>query len=236
VLVLQVCGLSAQSLKREKDWQPSLVFVSADFVGLANMISSGNTQAEFSAKIDFDQLFLAYDFGFENQNLTGSSDSGPFAYSSEGRFFRIGPQINFLPYNKDRSNIFFGLSYAHANLSDHIDYTATAENWDDAELEYSNINLKAQWFEASLGMSVRIFGPLFMGYTMRFKMAKSMDTPGELMPFSIPGFGEADKGSHFGFNYYITYRLGFRNKVMPEKPQGQKRLEKVPTNDADSNN
>ncbi|MFY0625194.1 MAG: hypothetical protein JXR07_02785 [Reichenbachiella sp.] len=233
LFLVLIQDLNAQeSLEAPRDWKPSLLFLSSDVVGLIDMASGGDTQAEFSAKMDFDQLFLAFDFGFENSHLSNGTS---FDYTSEGRFFRVGPQINFMKYEKSRTNIFFGLMYANSKLNDQISYTVPEGAWEANELSYSNNNFKAQWFEANVGISVRIVGPLFLGYTIRFKLAKWMDTPEDLMPYSIPGFGPADKASNFGFNYYLTYRLGFRKKKIPDKPKNQKkRLEKVPTNEIET--
>lgn len=231
ILVAGAFNLSAQEAENvpldKRDWKPSVVFFSADVVKLIDMAASNDLNMEFNFKTDFDQLFLAFDFGLENQNLSGEG----FDYHSEGRFYRIGPQINFMKYNQERSNIFFGISYAAANLSDNIDYHVAEGVFDEAQLQYSNVNLKAHWFELNTGLSVRVAGPIFLGYTVRFKLAKSMDTPSKLTPFNIPGYGDASKDSRFGFNYYVTYKLGFRKKKIPQKPKGRQRLEKVPTND-----
>ena len=123
-----------------------------------------------------------------------------------------------MPYNKHRSSIFFGLMYARSNFKDQISYDQFDQGWGANTLNYSNDNLTARWFEANLGINVRIAGPIYLGYTMRFKFSKSLSGNGELFPYEIPGFGKADKGGQFGFNYYVIYKLRFRDKPIPKRP------------------
>ncbi|MCV9387708.1 DUF6048 family protein [Reichenbachiella ulvae] len=209
--------LSAQEYiyeKRERDWKPSEVFFSADVVGLGRLIS-GDIQSEFQTKIDFDQFYLALDGGRSDLSSSGNG----FNYSSSGYFFRVGPQANLIPYNKNRSSIFFGVNYAQSLFSDQIDYRVIQSAWGEQDLSFKNDNLTARWFEANLGIQARIFGPIYLGYTIRFKMAKKLSGEGVLEAYEIPGFGRASSSATFGFNYYIIYRLGFRDKPIPAKPR-----------------
>ncbi|MBU2915324.1 MULTISPECIES: DUF6048 family protein [Reichenbachiella] len=214
--LLSVAQAEAQVYeKRVRDWKPSEFFIAADVVGLGRL-ASGDVQTEFQAKIDFDFYYLAVDAG---RTVLSSSGDG-FDYSSKGNFFRVGPQINLIPYNKNRNVICFGLMYAQSDFSDKIDYSLTAEDfWTEKQLAFSNDDLQARWLEATMGLNVRIAGPLYMGYTIRFKLAKDLDGVDTLEPFEIPGYGEASKTSAFGFNYYVIYRFGFRKKPVPAKPR-----------------
>ncbi|UXP32895.1 DUF6048 family protein [Reichenbachiella agarivorans] len=200
--------------KREKDWKPSEIYLSADVVGLTRLLN-GDVQNEFQGKIDFDVFYLAADWGRSNLSSKGEG----FDYSSKGSFFRVGPQVNFTPYNKNRSSIYFGLMYAHASFSDQIDYAGVDQQWNQTNLSYSNEDLRANWLEATMGLNAKIIGPLYMGYVLRFKMAKVLTGDGTLAPYEIPGFGAASKNSVFGFNYYITYRFGLRDKPIPIRPK-----------------
>ncbi|PIB36506.1 hypothetical protein BFP72_14410 [Reichenbachiella sp. 5M10] len=200
--------------KRVRDWKPSELFLSADVVGMARLVS-GDVQTEFQAKVDFDHFYMAVDWGRSNLN----SDGENFDYQSSGNFFRVGPQVNFTPYSKIRSSIYFGLMYAHSSFTDEINYFVVGDDWDNVDLSYENKGMSANWMEAMMGLNVRIVGPLFLGYTVRFKLAKWMSDYEVLQPYEIPGYGQADKSSVFGFNYYITYRFGFRKKPIETKPK-----------------
>ena len=212
IILLNSGNLIAQKSKR--DFVPSEVIFATDVVGLGKTIFSDETKLEFHTKIDFDQFYLAGDFGYDKINPTGEG----FDYHSKGTFFRVGPHINMMPYNKHRSSIFFGLMYARSSFNDQITYELADQGWGARTLNYSNDNLTARWFEANLGINVKILGPLYLGYTMRFKFSKSLSGNGALFPYEIPGYGKADKGGQFGFNYYVIYKLRFRDKPIPKRP------------------
>lgn len=205
-------GGLAQEAK--KDFKPSEVIFAADVIDLGKSLFTDETSLEFHAKIDFHHFYLAGEFGVDKINPIGTG----FNYSSEGTFFRVGPQVNLMPYNRHRSSIFFGLMYARSSFKDQISYSQPDVGWGDEVIAHTNENLKARWFEANMGINVKVLEPLYLGYTMRFKFSQTLSGNGELQPFEIPGFGEADKSSQFGFNYYIIYKLRFRDKPIPKKP------------------
>jgi hypothetical protein len=227
VFMIALGELSAQDPvrpKRERDWNPSAVYLSGDLASPFRSAFSQTNTYEFRTKVDFDSYFLVFDYGRVNSTISRVIDptGADFDYKSEGNFFRIGPQVDFMPFNKNWSNLTFGIMYAWANFNDRIDYELRNEEWDDVNLNYSNNSIRARWYEASLGLSAHIIGPLYLGYTFRFKLAKKMSDPGPLKPYEIPGFGPARRGSNFGMSYYITYRLGFRKKAVPVKPKAEK--------------
>ncbi|MEP2024678.1 MAG: DUF6048 family protein [Reichenbachiella sp.] len=211
--ILVVC-FAASAQEAKKDFVPSEIIFASDVIGLGKTLFSDETKLEFHSKIDFHHYFLAGDFGVDKINLSGEG----FDYHSEGTFFRIGPHINMMPYNKHRSSIFFGLMYARSSFNDRMDYSQSDSGWGGGQISYTNDNLKARWFEANMGINVKVVGPLYLGYTIRFKFSKSLSDTGELLPFEIPGFGQAAKGSQFGFNYYVIYKLRFRDKPVPKRP------------------
>lgn len=213
-LIILLSGeyLTAQEVK--KDFVPSEVIFATDVVGLGKTLFTDEIKLEFHSKVDFGQYYLAGEFGVDKINPTGEG----FDYSSEGTFFRVGPHINMMPYNKHRSSIFFGLMYARSNFNDKISYDQADQGWGAGTLNYTNDNLTARWFEANLGINVKIAGPIYLGYTLRFKFSKSLSGNEELFPFEIPGYGKADKGGQFGFNYYVIYKLRFRDKPIPKRP------------------
>jgi len=206
---------------------PSAVFLSADLVGLAQSVADGRSRFEFQAKVDADQFFLAFDFGFHKTRL----ENDDFVYNSKGSFFRIGPQVNFMPYNRHRSSIYFGISYARASFDDDINYFIPGVKWNDTNGSLSNDRVNSRWFEMNLGIMVNISGPLHMGYITRFQFAQSLSGFGKLLPFEVPGFGSADKSSNFTFNYYLTYKLNFRNKPTPKRPIKVKEPNSPPATD-----
>ncbi len=215
--------------KRERDWKPSAFYLSYDVVQLINSAQSDRIDGELNGKIDFDQFFLAFDFGWSDRVITEAN----FDYRYSGQYYRVGPEINFMPYNKSWSSLFFGFKYSWSNLEDQILYFGNHDEWSPEIQNYRNEDISAWWLEANFGLSARIVGPLYMGYVVRFKMSRQISGAEVLNPFYLPGFGRADRSSNFGFSYYITYRFGLRDKPVPMRPEKAKRLENtnVPTKD-----
>ena len=213
-LLLWAVVFTATAQEVKKDFAPSEVIFGTDIIGLGKTLFTDQTKLEFHAKIDFHHYYLAGEFGIDKINPTGEG----FNYRAEGTFFRIGPHVNLMPYNAHRSSIFFGIMYARSSFNDRINYAQEDTGWGSENLSYSNDNLKARWFEANMGINVKVVGPLYLGYTLRFKFSKSLTGNDELFPFEIPGYGRADKGAQFGFNYYVIYKLRFRDKPISKRP------------------
>lgn len=209
--------------KKEKvprDFKPSVVKLGLETIGLGRTAtSSGFTQLEGQADIDFDRYFFVIDLGHEKNSIANDE----FKYSNNGTYFRTGIQINMMPYNKDRSFFFFGFRYARSLFSDEIEFIDDFDKWGQKSIEFKNNNLTATWYEVNMGMKVKVAERLYFGYTVRYKLNKSMKGFDNLTPRNIPGYGRAGKSSNAGFNYYILYTIPFRDKPVPPKPKREHR-------------
>jgi hypothetical protein len=115
--------------------------------------------------------------------------------------------------------MFFGLRYARSSFNDKLQYDTHAviqseTTWPNTRETSSNGNAKASWYEMVTGLKIRIVKQLYMGFTMRFKLLMKTKQTEILKPYYIPGFGKNVSSSSFGFNYYISYRLPFRKKIV----------------------
>ncbi|MEQ6121087.1 DUF6048 family protein [Reichenbachiella sp. MALMAid0571] len=215
--------------KVERDFKPSAVNVGMEAIGLGRTaISSGFTQLEAQADIDFDRYFFVVDLGHERNSIANDE----FNYSNKGNYIRMGVQVNMMPYNPDRNFFFFGFRYARSNFSDEIQYTGDFDKWGQKSISLANNGVSARWYEMTMGLKVKVFERLYFGYTLRYKIGKKMTGFDELTPRNIPGFGRADKNSNAGFNYYLLYNIPFRNKPIPKKPKRvfRERSDSTPSN------
>lgn len=215
LLVISLDGNAQYLEKRQKDWKPSEFFLSVDVVGPAIALSTGDLKFEIQGKVDFDRYYLALDWGVEQLELAGDD----FEYGARGNFFRVGPQINLMPYNELRSNIYAGFMYGQANFSDEVVYDRSVDYWSIDNLRYANTNLVSRWAEFNMGINGKLYKNFYMGFLIRFKFANSLSEVDVLSPYIVPGYGKADKPNRFGFNYYLTYRIPFRDKPIPTKPR-----------------
>lgn len=200
---------------QEKDWRPSAVRVGADVYGLARTaFQNGYNRQEFQTDIDFYKYFLVVDAGREQIDHSGEG----YTHDSRGSYYRIGIDVNFTPYNANRDIVFFGLRYAQATFSETLSFGYAVPYWGGSGIVSTNDGIRSQWMEGVMGIKVRIWQQLYMGYTIRAKVFNSITGAGSLVPYEVPGYGKVGTGGSFGFGYHVYYRLAFRNKAIPIKP------------------
>lgn len=197
-------------------YAPTAVRIGIDPGTLINMVfSEKRSSFEIEADIDIDRYFIVADYGLSSYKL----DEDTYTYDNEGSYLRLGADINFMNKDPNLNVAFFGLRYASSSFSDRLDYDTKAIiqsdiGWPSTRETISNENAKANWFEMTSGLKIRVVKQLYMGFTIRYKfMMKTENTEG-LRPYYIPGFGKNINTSAFGFNYYISYRLPFRKKII----------------------
>jgi hypothetical protein len=120
--------------------------------------------------------------------------------------------------------MFFGIRYARSIFSDELKYQTTAvlqseTGWPSTEEVASNTNVKANWLEMTTGLKIRIFKGLYAGFTARYKFLKKLRDVENLKPYYIPGFGKNVNDDAWGLNYYIYYRIPFREKIIYVKEE-----------------
>ena len=199
-------------------WRPSFVRVGYDLARMGQSAFSSNFFGQgLSAEIDFNTLFLVGEVGFEDRSFPVSN------YSTDGYFFRVGVDANMIKYDKSKSVITFGLRYAGSGFSQQL-MTERTDEFGQREIRISESGLQARWFEAGLGMKVRVWKQLFAGYDFSLRFGSSIDDGGELLPFYIPGYGQvftqgtSKRGLILGFKYSIYWTFQLRNKPVPIRP------------------
>jgi hypothetical protein len=92
-----------------------------------------------------------------------------------------------------------------------LDYALSDAVFGDIQQTAINRSMKAGWGEITLGLRVKIWKQLWMGYTARLKMAPQVKGNGEFVPYEIPGYGLAAKSTYWGFNYQLYWRFPIKN-------------------------
>ncbi|QSE97906.1 DUF6048 family protein [Fulvivirga lutea] len=213
----QVDSIATDSSRVNK-FKPTGVRVGLDLVSLGQGVVdkglSAITQADvrqwkISADIDFYRYFLNIEYGIFERQWNGPNDAS--IYQNEGNFFKIGPDINFLHRDPDQSALFFGIRYAQANYEDRLVYDYTSDFWGNGTESLENSTLTSRWYELTTGLKVKLYKFIWSGYTARFKFSVNDNySNNELAPLWIPGFGRATEESRWGFEYWIIFKIPFR--------------------------
>ncbi|MEM9324027.1 MAG: DUF6048 family protein [Bacteroidota bacterium] len=196
-------------------WRPSFVRLGYDMAPAGQTIFSPNYFGQgLSAEIDFNTLFLVTEAGYMDRKYPASN------YSSNGYFFRVGVDANMIKYDQSKNVITFGVRYAGATFQQQL-MTEASDDFGQREIAVTQTGVQARWFEAGLGLKVRIWKELFAGYDFTLRFGANIDDEGEILPFFVPGYGQAytqgsdPRGLVLGFKYSLYWTLRIRDKPVP---------------------
>jgi hypothetical protein len=212
--VLLLLGVSshAQDKKEAGDslrriQKPAGVRIGTDLIAIGKTIfESPLTGWELNADVDLGRYYLALDYG--SSSYKDSLDNG--YYSNDGRYIRVGVDVNFLLKDPDKNMVFFGFRYGRSSFSEQLTYEFTADEFGPGLKELSNPNASAGWAELITGLRVKVWKPIWMGYTARLKFLPGVKGNPEIETYDIPGYGRTSKSTYWGFNYQIFYRIPFK--------------------------
>ena len=165
-----------------------------------------------TSDIDFGKFQLGFDYG--SAELT--TDKSNYDFKSDGTFFRVGPDYNFMYTDQDQSVLFFGLRYARSSFDETLDFTVNDGVWPSTDVSVATNSSKGRWFELVSGLKGRVWKELYLGFTVRYKFAQSNESNSSLANFEIPGYGKASDNDRAGFDYYIYWRIPFKKKELVE--------------------
>lgn len=213
LIIISLADVSAQQDTVKTDtiknkYVPTGVRIGTDVISIAKSRLQANfTGWEINGEIDFNRYYLALDYGNWGRNL--NSDSA--AYTNDGKFWRVGVDVNFLKKDPDKNMFFIGGRYGRSTFSENMTLTSFDPIWGTLVSNYNNSDVNAWWLELTSGIRVKIWKIFWLGYTGRFKFALKTDATREMLPHDVPGFGSrADKDTTWGFNYYVMIRIPIR--------------------------
>jgi hypothetical protein len=159
---------------------------------------------EVNADVDFYRYFLAVDYG--TWSRVYHPDGGK--YANDGRYYRVGVDVNFLKKDPEKNMFFIGARYGHSKFSEDFVIDVNDPLWGaGGTRHYINADMKGRWWELTTGIKVKMWKFIWMGYTARFKFGlKTTDTP-DMLPSDVPGFGRTNKPTTWGFNYQVLVRI-----------------------------
>ncbi|WP_425389722.1 DUF6048 family protein [Ekhidna sp.] len=167
--------------------------------------SDGLTTHEIEAALAMDRFILVVDYGLEERTRGDS-----FNYINKGSFYRVGFDRNFSKDKESGNALTLGLRYARASFEDQLSFTAD-QGFGEQTYVLENNDLNARWLEVAFGIRGRIVSNLYMGFTMRWQFSRKINGEGELKTYDIPGFGKTRRQNSTAFDYYLMWRMPFKN-------------------------
>jgi len=188
---------------------PTGVRVGADLIGLGiNAFGGQRARYEFQADVDFHRIYLSGSFGTSNYTASGET----FQYNHSGNFFRVGLSADFLKFDPDHNTFTVGLRYARANFSENLAIDAFDPIFGAYSERLENNSVQAYWFELTTGLRVEVFKNIYTGYTFRIQLSRQILNADVFTSYDVPGFGRAEFNNSWAFNYYLMYRIAWKEK------------------------
>lgn len=216
-LLLLLQSLDAQA-KRKKDVEVDTVQVAfvngftihADLIGAYQMLFSDHGQWEVGARINLkDRYFPAIEAGFGKADHVDDFHD-QLTFKTQAPYFRVGCDFNILKNKHDVYRAFAGVRYGFStfNYDRCIAITTTDEEGEKTTTyeQYNGLHATYNWLEGVFGVEAKIWGPLILGWDVRYRRHLFHKQASEAEPWYIPGFGgQKDAGITANFNLTIGF-------------------------------
>lgn len=133
-------------------------------------------------------------------------------------FFRVGADYNFF-YNSDPDYLLTaGLRYGFSPFKYAVDnIILDSPYWgEQAEFSIPSQNATAGWMEFRLGVRVKIWGPISMGWNFKYSKIVHESANPKGQPWYVPGYGTRGTGIDGSFSVIFTLPLSHLNKATKE--------------------
>ena len=209
LLLMAAAGAQAQLkfFSMQKDSIPLFrgFAVSFDMVGAGMLMFSNYGQYEGALRVNLhDEWFPIFEAGIGK--ATHDDEVTRIYYSTSAPYFKIGVDKNMLKDKHGPNRLYLGLRYGFTSYKVDIarpDFVDPVWKWDtgygikDAACNY-------HWAEIVVGIDAKIFGPLHLGWSVRYKQRLSHSEEGDLdKTWYVPGFGTYDTKLAATFNVII---------------------------------
>lgn len=217
--ILLILCLTGQAIAQQADsvskpvakydkFIPTGIRVGTDLMAFVRgATTSSFTGWEVSADVDVHRYFVVAEYGYWERNY-----SSPDQYHNDGNYYRVGIDVNFLKNDPVKNAFFIGARYGHSTFSEHLVIATTDPVWGTVTSDESNVNINGTWYELTTGLKVKMWKVIWLGYTARFKFGLKTNETGLLVPHDVPGYGDTDKETTWGFNYQIFVRLPMKKQ------------------------
>jgi len=211
LLLLLGCWTSADAqklFKLEKDSIPLLrgFQVSFDLFGAAQMMLGDYGQYEAALRLNLhDQWFPIVELGYGKCDYDEDVVTG-IAYKTQAPYFRLGMDFNLLKKKHQANRLLMGLRYAYTSYKVdiwHAEFSDPAWKW-PVHYDIRDQQCSQHWVEAVVGIDAQVFGPVHLGWSLRYKQRLSHKDGVTGKTWYIPGYGTWDSSALGGtFNLII---------------------------------
>ena len=230
ILLVMLLPMAVQAKKVVNEQGDSVKYLHPKFTGItigadifspvANLVGQkfGNYELSIDAGF-YNRFYPIYEFGVSYANEL--PDGANYRYKVSPSFYnKVGMNYNIL-YNKNIPGMFYvglryGFSFANYELSD---ITVSSPYWEVTQtgLSIPKSTSVAHWGELLLGLQVKLYKGLMMGWSVRYKYLFASSQHGDAKQWIVPGFGKSN--SPLGVGFTVNYRFSPKAKEKPTQIQ-----------------
>lgn len=208
-VALAVAALSAQAQGKlftiAKDSVPLVngFAVSFDVAGPVVLALSDYGEYEAAVRLNLhDQYFPIVEVGYGMAEHDDEVTS--LYYKTEAPYFRIGCDLNVLKNKHSANRLYAGVRYAFtAYKVDMARKTFQDPVWGwDTGFSVSGDKCNQHWAEVVLGLDTRLWGPLHLGWSVRYKLRLAHKDSSAGNTWYVPGYGKAGD-TRIGANFNV---------------------------------
>jgi hypothetical protein len=153
-------------------------------------------------------------------------DDMNFTYRAKpSPYFKVGVNYNFMFKNSPDYQALLGIRLGYSTFSyDVTDIHHANSYWqEDLMFDIKGEHSHALWGEAGVGLKVKLFDQISMGWMIRYHGLFSYGKNGQSRPWFIPGYGprKSSLGFSLGINYILPMRHSSKPVNNPSTPQRQ---------------
>lgn len=183
------------------------VAVSADLAGIAQIAFSDYGQYEAALRINLkDKYFPIIELGYGQAN--SENIISKLSYKTKAPYGRIGMDFNLMKNKHDIYRIYGGFRYAYTSFKFDVEGIGITDPvWGD-QVEYSAKGIKASyhWLEAVFGLDAKIWGPIRLGWSFRYKRRLIHNDGSIGSTWYVPGYGKQG-GTRLGGTFNVSIEL-----------------------------
>lgn len=178
--------------------------VSFEVVGAAMLAFSDHGEIGGALRINLhDQWFPVFELGLGRANHENDEVTG-ITYKTTAPYFRVGMDWNIMKNKHADNRLYAGFRYGFTSYKLDIIREALPDPvWKNTSgFGKKDMGCSMHWLEAVFGIDAKIFGPLHLGWMVRYKR-RIAHNDGDLgATWYVPGFGINDNDT-FGANFNV---------------------------------
>lgn len=164
--------------------------VSVDLVGIAQYVLGDYGQFEGALRVNLlDRYFPTIEVGVGRADC--NDETTEISYTTTAPYFRIGADYNLAKDKHDIYRIYGGARYAMTSFKcdiTHSDITDPAFGG-VAPYEMKDVKCYYHWAELVMGVDAKIWGPLHLGWSVRYRKRLAFKRVDIGNVYYVPGYG-----------------------------------------------